>query len=102
MRVEAKALVRKLTPTATRMLESAVGRAAQSSNYEISVEHLLVAMLAPDEGDVARVLHNANADRKRLLARVERELERMKTGNPGRPVVSENVFSWLEDAWLSA
>ena len=102
MRVAAKALVRKLTPTATRALEAAVGRAAGAGASEIVVEHLLVQLLEPDEGDVARIFHNWNVDRKKLAARVERELQRMKTGSQGRPVISENVFNWLEEAWLLA
>jgi type VI secretion system protein VasG len=102
MRVEAKLLVRRLTPTATRLLEAAVGRAANGGFYEITVEHFLSAMLDPTEGDVARILHNWNVDRKRLAARVERELQRQKTGNASRPVISELIFTWLEDAWLTA
>jgi type VI secretion system protein VasG len=102
MRVEPKSLIRKLTPTATRALEAAVGRAAGAGFYEIAVEHLLAQLLEPDEGDVARLLHEATVDRQKLHARVERELQRMKTGNAGRPVISENVFNWLEDAWLLA
>ncbi len=102
MRVEARALVRKLTPTATRALEAAVGRAAGAGCYEIAVEHLLAQLLEPDEGDVARVFHNWSVDRKKLGGRVERELQRLKTGNPGRPVISESVFNWIEDAWLAA
>jgi type VI secretion system protein VasG len=102
MRVAPKSLVRKLTPTATRALEAAVGRAAGAGAQEIVVEHLLVQLLEPDEGDVARVFHNWNVDRKKLAARVERELQRLKTGNAGRPVISENVFNWMEDAWVLA
>ncbi|HET8542776.1 MAG TPA: type VI secretion system ATPase TssH [Anaeromyxobacter sp.] len=102
MRVEPRSLVRKLTPTATRALEAAVGRAAQGGYYEIGVEHLLQALLEPDEGDVARVFHNWNVDRRRLATRVERALARMKQGNAGRPVISESVFNWIEDAWLLA
>jgi type VI secretion system protein VasG len=102
MRVDAKSLVRKLTPTATRLLEAAVGRAAQGAYHEITVEHLLAAMLDPDEGDAARILANWNADRKRLAARVDADLQRMRQGNPGRPVISEGVFNWIEDAWLLA
>ncbi len=102
MRVEARALVRKLTPTATRALEAAVGRAAGAGFYEITVEHLLAQLLEPDEGDVARLFHNWSVDRKKLASRVERELQRMKTGNPGRPVISESVFGWMEDAWVVA
>src|SRR3954469_3954265 len=102
MRVAPKALIRRMTPTATRLLEAAVGKAATGGFYEITVEHLLAAMLDPDEGDVARVFHNWNVDRRRLLVRVEKELQRQKTGNTGRPVISELVFSFLEDAWLTA
>jgi type VI secretion system protein VasG len=102
MRVDAKSLVRKLTPSATRLLEAAVGRAAQGGFYEITVEHLLEAMLEPDDGDAARILANWNGDRKRLHARVETDLQRMRQGNSGRPVISEGVFNWLEDAWLLA
>jgi type VI secretion system protein VasG len=102
MRVDAKSLVRKLTPTATRILEAAVGRAAQGGFYEISVEHLLAAMLEPDEGDTARICANWSADRKRLHGHVEKDLQRMRQGNPGRPVISESIFNWLEDAWLLA
>jgi type VI secretion system protein VasG len=102
MRVEPKSLVRKLTATATRALEAAVGRAASGGYGEITVEHLLATLLEPDEGDVARILHNWNVDRKRLSACAERDLQRLRTGQSGRPVVSERVFTWLEDAWLTA
>jgi type VI secretion system protein VasG len=102
MLVAPKSLVRKLTPTATRALEAAVGRAASAGVNEIVVEHLVAQLLEPDEGDVARVFHNWNVDRKRLAARVQRDLERLRTGNPGRPVISENVFKWIEEAWLVA
>ncbi|HYD41571.1 MAG TPA: type VI secretion system ATPase TssH [Anaeromyxobacter sp.] len=102
MRVEAKSLVRKLTPTATRHLEAAVGRAAQGGYYELTVEHLLASMLEPDEGDVALLLQQHGADRVRLAGTIERTLSGMKSGNPGRPVISESVFNWLEDAWLMA
>jgi type VI secretion system protein VasG len=102
MRVEAKSLVRKLTPSATRHLEAAVGRAAQGGYYELTVEHLLASMLEPDEGDVALLMQQHGADRRRLAGMIERTLSEMKTGNAGRPVISESVFNWLEDAWLLA
>ena len=102
MRVDPRSLVRKLTPTATRALEAAVGRAAQGGYYELSVEHLLSALLEPDAGDVPRLFQRWSVDRRRLWARVERELGSLKQGNPGRPVISESVFRWLEDAWLLA
>jgi type VI secretion system protein VasG len=66
------------------------------------VEHFLATLLEPDEGDVARILHNWTIDKQKLHARVERELQRQRTGHSGRPVISERIFTWLEDAWLTA
>ncbi len=67
------------------------------------MEHVLAAMLdGPDEGDVARILARFGRDRTRLRDSVERTLQRMKTGNAGRPVFSESLFAWFENAWLLA
>src|SRR5262249_28815142 len=41
-------------------------------------------------------------DRNRLLAHVERVLNGLRTGNAGRPVFSESLFQWIEDAWVVA
>ena len=102
MLVEPRALVRRLTPTATRLLEASVGRAANSRAYEIVVEHLLSTMLEDERGDAARLLHQHDIDRNRLLAHVERVLTGLRTGNAGRPVFSESLFQWIEDAWVVA
>src|SRR5262245_40788470 len=59
-------------------------------------------MLEPDDGDAAAVLKHFQLDRGRLAVRVEKILERMKTGNPGRPVFSESIFRWIQEAWLLA
>ena len=102
MLVEPRALVRRLTPTATRLLEASVGRASNSRAYEIVVEHLLSTMLEDEKGDAARLLHQHEVDRNRLLAHVERVLNGLRTGNAGRPVFSESLFQWIEDAWVVA
>src|SRR6185369_4222799 len=102
MLVEPRALVRRLTPTTTRLLEASVGRASNSRAYEIVVEHLLCTMLEDERGDAARLLHQHSVDRNRLLAHVERVLTGLRTGNAGRPVFSESLFQWIEDAWVVA
>ena len=102
MLVEPRALVRRLTPTATRLLEASVGRASNSRAYEIVVEHLLSTMLEDEKGDAARLLHQHEVDRNRLLSHVERVLNGLRTGNAGRPVFSESLFQWIEDDWVVA
>ncbi|HZN95748.1 MAG TPA: AAA family ATPase, partial [Myxococcales bacterium] len=84
------------------MLEGAVGRAANGQFYEVVVEHVLHQFLSSEDGDAARILHRFEVDRQRLSALVERIFQRMRTGNAGRPVFSETVFQWFEDAWLFA
>ena len=56
MRVDPKSLVRRLTPTATRSLEAAVGKAASGQFYEVTPEHLLAALLDGADGDAACLL----------------------------------------------
>lgn len=102
IRVEPKALVRRLTPTATRTLEAAVARASSGRFYEIVVEHMLAQLLEPEDSDVARLLQHFQVDRRRLATSVERALQGLRSGNAGRPVFSESLFQWFEDAWLTA
>jgi type VI secretion system protein VasG len=102
MQLDPKALVRRLTPTATRLLEAAVGRAASGQFYEIVPEHLLVVLLEPEDGDAALLLSHFDKKRSALLARVERSIERLRGGSTGRPVLSQSLFTWLREAWLVA
>ena len=102
MRVEPKNLIRRLTPTAHGRLEAGLARGVSGRYYEIVPEHMLLALLEPEDGDVAYILHHFSQDKKRLYDRVERTLERMRTGNSGRPVFSESLFKWFEDAWVVA
>jgi type VI secretion system protein VasG len=101
MRVDPKALLRRLTPTCTRLLEAALSRAS-SGFYEVAPEHLLASLLSDPAGESARLLASAGIDRARLLDRLERILGGMRHGNAGRPVFSESLFDWVEDAWLVA
>lgn len=99
MRVQPKVLVRRLSPVSTGMLEAAVGRAAQGQFYEIVPEHLLYGIVGQEDGDAAQILKHFGQDRLRLVGRIEKVLESMKTGNAKRPVFSEALFQWIEDAW---
>ena len=102
MRVDPQALVKRLTPTATRLLEEAVSRASTTRCYEIVVEHLLGRMLEAEDSDAALLSRRFEVDRRRLAQSVERALQELRTGSAGRPVFSESIFQWLEDAWLLA
>lgn len=102
MRVDPRALVRRLNPTCTRALEGVVERAAAGRYYEITPEHFLHGLLQIEDGDVAAILQFFRKDRLRISAAIERSLQKMRSGNAGRPVFAENLFTWFENAWVSA
>ncbi len=89
-----------MTATCTALLEEAVSKANSSTCYEIIPEHMLLVMLADDEGDSACILKHFEIDRGALAIRVERTLSLVRTGNGARPVFSPSLFTWFEDAWL--
>jgi type VI secretion system protein VasG len=91
-----------MTPTAQRMLNAAVGRAAATQHAEATVEHVLEQLLSDAEGEASGILHQYAQDRESLLRRVESALRRAPTGSTARPVFSPILFRWLEDTWLTA
>ena len=91
-----------MTPTAQRMLNAAVGRAASSQHAEATVEHLLEQMLLDPESEAAGILHQCAQSRDALLGRVEDALGRAPTGSTARPVFSPTLFRWFEDTWVTA
>jgi len=102
MRVETRSLVRRLTPTATRLLEAAVGKAASTQAYEITVEHLLLVMLEDAEGESSKIIHAFRQDRLALMRRVGTALDMMRKGNAGRPTFADALLQWMQDSWLLA
>jgi type VI secretion system protein VasG len=102
MRVDPKALVRRLNPTCTKALEGAVERAASGRYYEITPEHFLQGLLQIEDGDAAAILQYFRKDRLKAVSAVERALQKLRTGNAGRPVFAESLFNWFENAWVTA
>ena len=102
MRVDPRAIVRRLNPTSTKILESVVERAAAGRYYEIVVEHMLHGLLEDEDGDVAHMIQHFRKDRLKAAAQVERSLQALRTGNAGRPVFAESLFNWFENTWVVA
>ncbi|HBQ14292.1 MAG TPA: type VI secretion system ATPase TssH [Myxococcales bacterium] len=100
MSVQPKTLVNRMTPTARQMLEAAIGRAASSGHYEVTIEHFLAQMVEPDDGDLAAIYQHFGKNRKPLQNRVEKILQHMKTGNSSRPVFSGSLWKWIQDGWV--
>ncbi|NYH27510.1 type VI secretion system ATPase TssH [Paraburkholderia bryophila] len=95
-------LIAKLNPTCRQAALLAANNCLARGHYEVDLEHLLLALLDESASDVALVLRASKIDPHGLRADLERELQRLKTGNTRTPVFSKHLIDLLEQAWLIA
>ncbi len=99
---EPRALIEKLNTVCRRAMEAAAGAAVTGRHYEVSVEHLLHALLDTRESDLVAVLNRFQLDPSRVRATLHRALTELRTGNAGRPGFSPVLLELLQDAWIYA
>ncbi|WP_144155476.1 type VI secretion system ATPase TssH [Paraburkholderia sp. BCC1885] len=97
-----KTLIAKLNPTCRQATERAASNCLSRGHYEVDLEHLFLALLDEPAGDVSLVLRASRIDAHALRADLERELQRLKTGNTRTPVFSVHLIALFEQAWLVA
>src|SRR5262245_38770900 len=98
--VEAKSLLRTLNRHCTHGLEAAIGACIGRGHYEITVEHMLAALLDDAHADAAMILQFYGIDGAMLKRRVDRTIDSLRGGNPGKPVFSRLLLEWIQDAQL--
>ncbi len=97
---EPRALFKKLSPTCNRALETAAGSCMSSRHYEITVEHVLVALLEDRESDLGVLLEHFGVDAGTLRGTLQRYLSDLRNGNAGKPVFSTLLLELIQDAWI--
>jgi type VI secretion system protein VasG len=95
-------LLRKLNNYLVRNLDTATGLGIKRNHYEISIEHLLIAIIEDGQGDVPLILKHYNVDEPEVHEKCLRNLEEFDSGNPGKPRLSPLLTDILQDAWLSS
>jgi type VI secretion system protein VasG len=102
MDVDIKGLIRKLNRTCEHALTAAAGDCVTRTHYEVTVEHQLLQLLEDPNSDVQPILRYFGVNTAHLLRTLQHGLERLRSGNAGRPVFSPLLLQWFEDAWLHA
>lgn len=100
--VDIKRLTRLLNKFCIDSLNKAAGICLNRRDYEITVEHALLAMTDNSNADIQLILRHFEIDSARILRLLQRDIESLKTGNPGNPVLSPILMEWIQDAWLIA
>ncbi|HEY2409058.1 MAG TPA: AAA family ATPase, partial [Polyangiaceae bacterium] len=98
--VEPRSLLRKLSPTCTRALEAAASSCVSARHYEVTVEHLLAALLDDPHSDVVHVCQHFGVAPDVLRASLLRFIGGYRKGNAGKPVFNSLLLEWIQDAWL--
>ncbi len=100
MEVDIKGLIRKLNKTCEKALTSAAGDCVNRTHYEVTVEHLLLQLIEEPASDLPPILRHFGVQTARLVRHVQHGLDRLRSGNAGKPVFSPMLLQWFQDAWL--
>ncbi len=100
--IELKPLIGRLNDVCRRALEAAAGVTALRTHYNVEIEHLLIGLLDRSDTDFAAILRKWEIEPARLLADLNRSLDRMKTGNARAPALSPDIVEMVKQAWLLA
>jgi len=83
-----KSLLLKLNNYIVRNLDTATGLGINRSHYEITIYHLLSALLEDGQGDVPLILKQYTIDAGEVQSKITKNLEEMESGNSGKPKLS--------------
>jgi len=100
--VNLKALVARLNRYCTRSLEAAAGLCVSRTNYEVTPEHLMHALIDDATADLQVIFKQFGVDPGRVQKSLGTIIEGLKTGNAGRPTFSPLLVEWFQQAWLLA
>jgi type VI secretion system protein VasG len=95
-----KSLVGKLNNSCRRALEGSAGLCLSRTNYNVEIEHWLMKLLEPTDGDLPRILRHYEVDPARLNRELTKTLDSLKTGNARAPELSPEIVDLMREAWV--
>jgi type VI secretion system protein VasG len=100
--IDLKSLVNKLNEPTRNALEGAAGLCLSRTHYNVEIEHWLLKLLEIPDSDLLAVLEKFEIDLGKLNQDLNRELDRIKSGNTRAPALSPAVVDLAKDAWMLA
>ncbi len=102
MNLNLKTLIGKLNDTTRLAATRAASICVALGQYEVEVEHLLLALLEQERCDVVLIARQCGVSIDTLEADLHHEVSQFKTGSTRTPVFSHHLPLLLEHAWLIA
>ena len=95
-----RSLLLKLNNYLIRNLDTATGLGIKRNHYDISIEHLLIALLEDGQGDVPLIMAHYAIDPGKLQTICLKNLDEIESGNSGKPRLSPLLTDFFEEAWI--
>lgn len=99
MAISREGLVAKLNATCRSALEEGARLSLARTHYEVDIEHFLLNLSEMTDSDVAAIYRHFEIDSSHVSRDITRALDRMKSGNSRRPVISPRIVKLLSEAW---
>lgn len=100
--IDLKSLVNKLNEPCRAALESAAGLCLSRTHYNIEIEHWILKLLELPDSDIVALIGKYELNHGQLVADLNKELDRVKTGNTRAPALSPNIVDLATNAWMLA
>jgi type VI secretion system protein VasG len=100
--INLKTLIGKLDDSCRAAATRAASLCVSLGQYEVDIEHLLLALLEQPACDLALIARRSSVSIERLEADLHAEVAGFKSGNTRTPVFSERLPKLFEHAWLIA
>jgi len=97
-----KSLVERLDGRARTALEGAAGLTLSRTHYNVEAEHWFLKLLDGQGHDIDLILKQYDVDEGRLTADLNRQLDRLKTGNSRPPALAPEIIELIKQAWMLA
>ncbi|MDH5570337.1 MAG: AAA family ATPase, partial [Gammaproteobacteria bacterium] len=100
--IDLKSLVNKLNEPTRNALEGAAGLCLSRTHYNVEIEHWLIKLLEIADSDLLALLEKFEIDTGKLMQDLNRELDRIKSGNSRAPALSPSIVDLAKNAWMLA
>ena len=100
--IDLKSLVNKLNEPCRQALEGAAGLCMARTHYNVEAEHWLLKLLEIPDSDLLSILEKFEVDLGKLNQDLNKELERIKSGNSRSPALSPTIVDIAKSAWVLA
>ncbi|WP_188151036.1 type VI secretion system ATPase TssH [Teredinibacter waterburyi] len=100
--IDLKSLVGKLNEPCRNALEGAAGLCMSRSHYNVEIEHWLLKLLEVSDSDLVAVLEKYEINLGKFAQELNRELDKIKSGNTRQPALSPTIVDLAKNAWMLA